>query len=440
MGYILVRMSGPKIGNYRWRILALLFMATTINYMDRSILGVLGPTLRDHVFGWTNQQYAAINVSFKIAYAIGLLTMGAFVDRIGAKKGYLYSIGTWSLFSLSHALVTRGMGWIGFAAARFGLGIGESGNFPSCIKTVAEWFPKKERALATGIFNAGTNVGAVLMPLFITVLVAADGHGWQRAFFVTAAFSALWIVLWLRFYRKPEEHPRLSPAELAYIQSDSAPESVEPLPWRRVFPVRETWAFAAAKIPDAVWWFYLFWGSFFLNAQFGLSLKGLAAPLIFIYLFADIGSVAGGWMSSAFIKRGWTINRARKTTLLICCLVILPVIFATRTSRQWVAVGLIALAAAGHQAWSANAFTLASDVFPKKATASVVGIGGMVGAAAGLAADLGLGKVLDQSGRKGYFFAFLIAGLLYPLCLLLIHLIMPRMTPLGEDLKPIPQP
>lgn len=440
MRYILDRMTGPKIGTYRWRILALLFMATTINYMDRSILGVLGPTLRDHVFGWTNQQYAAINISFKIAYAVGLLTMGAFVDRKGTKKGYLVSIGMWSVFSLSHALITRGMGWIGFAAARFGLGFGESGNFPACIKTVAEWFPKRERALATGIFNAGTNVGAVLTPLFIPLIVSADGRHWQYAFLITAFFSATWVVLWIRFYRKPEVHPRLSSVELAYIQSDSAVETTERLPWSRVLPIRETWAFAVAKLPDAVWWFYLFWGGFFLNAQFGLALKGLALPLIVIYVVADFGSVGGGWLSSAFIKRGWPVNKARKTTLLLCAAAVLPVIFATQTSSQWVAVGLIALAAAGHQAWSANVFTLVSDVFPKKATASVVGIGGMVGALAGLAADLGLGKVLDQSGRKGYFFAFLIAGLLYPTCLLLIHLIMPRMTPLGEDLKPVPNP
>jgi MFS transporter, ACS family, hexuronate transporter len=433
-------MTAPKIGTYRWRILALLFMATTINYMDRSILGVLGPTLRDHVFSWTNGQYAVINVAFKVAYALGLLTMGAFVDRKGTKKGYLYSIGIWSLFSLSHALVTRGMGWIGFAAARFGLGFGESGNFPACIKTVAEWFPKRERALATGIFNAGTNVGAVLTPLLIPLFVAADGRRWQYAFFMTFFFSALWAVLWFRFYHPPETHPRLSPAERAYILSDSTPETVERLPWSRVLPVRETWAFAVAKLPDAVWWFYLFWGGFFLNAQFGLALKGLALPLIVIYLVADIGSIGGGWLSSTFIKRGWPINRARKTTLFICSMAILPVIFATRTPHKWVAVGLIAVAAAGHQAWSANAFTLVSDVFPKKATASVVGIGGMVGAAAGLFADLGLGKILDQSGRKGYFFAFLVAGLLYPICLLLIHLIMPKMTPLNEDLKRAPLP
>ena len=433
-------MAPSKIGAYRWRILALLFMATTINYMDRSVLGVLGPTLRDHIFGWTNQQYAYINISFKIAYAFGLLGMGGFIDRKGTKKGYLYSIGTWSVFSLLHALVTRGMGWIGFAVARFGLGIGEAGNFPSCIKTIGEWFPQRERALANGIFNAGTNVGVLLSPIFVALVVSPEGKGWQFAFLVTAAFSATWIVLWLLTYRKPDVHPKVTPAELAYIQGDSAAESARKLPWAKVLPVKETWAFAVAKLPDAVWFFYLFWGTFFLNAQFGLALKGLALPLIVIYVAADFGSVGGGWLSSSFIKRGWTVNRARKTTMLLCAAVILPVVFATQTSKAWLAVGLIALAAAGHQAWSANAFTLVSDVFPKKATASVVGIGGMIGALAGIAADLGLGRVLDKSGPGAYFYAFLIAGLIYPAALAGIHLIMPRMTPLDENLEPVKTP
>jgi ACS family hexuronate transporter-like MFS transporter len=430
-------LAGAKVGSYRWRILALLFMATTINYMDRSILGVLGPTLRNHVFGWTNQQYAYINVSFKVAYAIGLLTMGAFIDRWGTKRGYLYSIGIWSLFSLLHAAVTRGIGWVGFAVARFGLGFGESGNFPSCIKTVAEWFPKKERAFATGVFNAGTNVGAVLTPLIIPLIVSSDGRHWQFAFFVTAALSGLWVVLWLRTYQKPEAHPSVSAAELNHILSDGVVETPERIPWAKILRVKETWAFAVAKIPDAVWFFYLFWGAFFLNAQFHLELKGLALPLIVIYLFADVGSIAGGWLSSSLIQRGWSINRARKTALLCCALLILPVAFATQTSNSWVAVCLIAVGAAGHQAWSANAFTLASDIFPKKATASIVGIGGMVGAFSGLFADLGLGTVLDRSGPRGYFFAFIIAGSMYLVSLLVIHLIMPKMTPLDENLKPV---
>jgi ACS family hexuronate transporter-like MFS transporter len=405
--------------------------------MDRSIIGVLGPTLKDHVFHWTNEQYAYINIAFKAAYAIGLLTMGGIIDKIGTKWGFTISIAIWSFFSLAHSFVTVAIGWVGFAVARFGLGIGEAGNFPACIKTVAEWFPKKERAFATGIFNAGSNVGAILAPLVIPMIVTNEGKNWQFAFFVTALFSFIWIILWNRIYNKPEFHKSLAKKELDYIVSDSVVESHEKIPWSKVLVVPETWAFATAKLTDAVWWFYLFWGAFFLHAQFGLELKGLALPLIIIYVIADIGSVAGGWLSSAFIKRGWTINKSRKITLLICALCILPVMFATQTNNQWIAVLLIALGAAGHQAWSANIFTLVSDVFPKKATGSVVGVGGMVGAVAGLVADLFLGKVLDSSGKEAYFFAFLIAGLLYLTVLGIVHLIMPKMTPLDDNLKRI---
>jgi ACS family hexuronate transporter-like MFS transporter len=327
------------------------------------------------------------------------------------------------------------MGWIGFAVARFGLGIGEAGNFPACIKTVAEWFPKKERAFATGIFNAGTNVGATLMPLIIPLFVLDDGTNWRYAFFITFVLSLIWLILWWRTYKRPEVHKKVSETELQHILSDSAKENAEKIPWGKVFPVKETWAFAVAKLTDAAWWFYLFWGGMFLHAEFGLELKGLALPLIVIYLIADAGSVFGGWLSSAFIKKGWSVNRARKTTLFICGCIILPIVFVTQTENQWVAVLLMGLAAGGHQAWSANAFTLVSDVFPKKATASVVGIGGMVGALASIAANFALGSVLDSSGKGGYFFAFLVAGCMYLICLLLIHLIMPKMTPLDDSLK-----
>ena len=521
---------------YRWTICALLFAATTINYMDRSVLGVLGPTLQYKVFNWTDQDWANINVAFKAAYALGLLGMGAIIDRIGTKAGYTISIVIWSLSGMAHALVRPAFSVIGFSLARIGLGFGESGNFPAAIKTVAEWFPKKERALATGIFNAGSNVGAILAPMIIPLVVAADGRNWQLAFLTTGVFSALWVLTWLKVYQRPEVHPRLSPGELAYIQSDSGrePVSTGKLPWSKVIFVRETWAFAVAKITDAAWWFYLFWGGKFLFDRFGLDIKSLALPLIIIYVVADVGSVAGGWLSSAFIKRGWPVNRARKTTLLICALFILPVMFVTqigtrfnvddafftrfqresyavesvttvngetvrtksraqvapadvaalrplagksygsakefltdtraalgggnadtgrtreialenamiRSARSdalyWIAVWLIALAAAGHQAWSANVFTLVSDVFPKKATASVTGIGGMVGGLAGMLADYRLGKVLSASGPSGYFFAFLAAGSVYLIVLAIAHLLMPKMTPLDENLKRIP--
>jgi MFS transporter, ACS family, hexuronate transporter len=515
----------PKIGRYRWAICALLFAATTINYMDRSILGVLGPTLQYKVFNWSDPDYATINICFKLAYAIGMVVMGLIIDRLGTRIGYTLSIGIWSIFGMLHAAVRPAFSLLGFSLARFGLGFGESGNFPAAIKTVGEWFPKKERALATGIFNAGSNVGAILAPTIIPMIVLPDGTNWQFAFLTTGVFSAIWVVLWLKLYHRPEVDPRLSKEELAYINSDSVAESTTgKVSWVGVLPLRETWAFAAVKITDAVWWFYLFWGGKFLFDRFGLDIKSLALPLITIYVLADGGSIAGGWMSSFFIKRGWPVNRARKTTLLICALFILPVMFVTRIptrfnvnerffeslqratfkverivtvdgkpQRQksqepvpeeaqtalralsgksygsakefltavtgvigkqetkqmeamlvssarsdkfyWIAVLLIALAASGHQAWSANVFTLVSDVFPKKAVASVTGIGGMVGAVAGLTADYSLGQVLSTSGPSGYFFAFMIAGSCYLILLGVAHLLMPHMTLLDENLR-----
>jgi MFS transporter, ACS family, hexuronate transporter len=519
--------GAERVGKFRWSICALLFAATTINYMDRSILGVLGPTLQYKVFNWSDQDYALINMAFKAAYAIGMLCMGAIIDKLGTRIGYTLSIGIWSIFGMLHAAVRPAFGLVGFCLARFGLGFGESGNFPSAIKTVGEWFPKKERALATGIFNAGSNCGAILAPLVIPLIVAPDGTNWQFAFLTTGVFSALWVVLWLKVYARPESHPSLSKAELTYINSDSMAEtSTKKVPWLKLLPLRETWAFAALKITDAVWWFYLFWGGKFLYDEFGLDIKGLALPLITIYVLADGGSVAGGWLSSFFIKRGWPVNRARKTTLFLCAVCILPVMFVTKMGTRfnvddgffarlqtaqfaaervvtvegkakrekvtesvpaeaqtalhalngqsytsakeflgavskvippqqakhiepalirsartdklyWIAVLLIALAAGGHQAWSANVFTLVSDVFPKRATATVTGIGGFVGAFAGFVADFSLGQVLTSSGPAGYFFAFLIAGSCYLVLLGVAHLLMPHMTPLDENLRHI---
>jgi MFS transporter, ACS family, hexuronate transporter len=423
-----------KVGNYRWRILALLFVATTINYFDRSLIAVLAPTL-SKLFDWKDSDYALIAMSFKLAYAIGLLSMGAFIDRLGTKKGYIVSIIIWSVFGMLHATITKGFSLIGFMLARFGLGIGESGNFPASIKTVAEWFPKKERAYATGIFNAATSVGAILAPIVVYWLVSETGEGWQYPFLLTGLFSGVWLFFWWTLYHKPENHPKITQKELDYILSDSVAENTDKLPWGKVLPLPQTWAFALAKTTDAVWWFYLFWGAKFLDAQFGLNIKELALPLIVIYVLADGGSILGGWLSSYMIKSGRSVNNARKTTLLICALLILPVMFVAITTNKWLAVVLIGLGAAGHQAWSANIFTLVSDIFPKKATASVVGIGGMVGALAGLLADWSLGSVLDQAGKDGYFYAFMIAGSMYLVVLGLVHLIMPKMTPLDENLN-----
>jgi len=341
-----------------------------------------------------------------------------------------------------HAAVGKGFSFLGFAIARAGLGFGEAGNFPSAIKTVAEWFPKKDRAFATGLFNAATSLGAIAAPFVIGAIVYWTGGDkglgdlkmWQIPFLITGVLSAIWVFLWIRTYKKPEDHPKVSANELAYIMSDSEVESDEKLPWKKVFPKRQTWAFSLAKVTDAVWWFYLFWGAIFLSENFGVKIKEMGLPFLVIYLIADIGSIFGGWLSGNFMKRGWSVNKARKLTLLICAIVILPVCFVAFTDDKWVAVVLIALGAAGHQAWSANIFTLVSDVFPKKATASVVGIGGMVGALAGLVSNLILGSVLDNASKTGFFWAFLVAGSLYIIILGFVHLLMPKMTPLDENL------
>jgi ACS family hexuronate transporter-like MFS transporter len=425
-----------KTGNYRWRILAMLFFALTINYFDRSLLGVMAPKLME-IFNWTNKDYALINMSFKAAYAVGLLLMGRLIDHLGTKKGFTLSIVIWSIFGMLHATISKSFALVGFVLARFGLGFGESGNFPASIKTVAEWFPKKERAFATGIFNAATSVGAILAPIVVMFLVAENGDGWRYPFLLTGGLSALWVFMWLRIYKRPEDNPKLSKTELEYILSDSEVETTEKIPWKKVFPLKQTWAFSLTKVLDAVWWFYLFWGGKFLFDQFGINIKTLALPLLIIYILADFGSVFGGYLSSALIKRGRSINFSRKITMLLCGIIILPVSFATKTDNQWVAIVLIGIAAAGHQAWSANVFTFVSDIFPKKATASVVGIGGMVGAVAGIVADFSLGTVLDAQGKDGYFYAFLVAGTLYLIILGIVHWMMPKMIPLGDDLKPL---
>ena len=427
-----------KIGTYRYRILALVFMATTINYFDRSIVGVMAPTLQK-LFDWTNKDYAAIMVSFKIAYGIGLLFMGGVIDKLGTKTGYTLSIVIWSIFGMLHAVIRPTFSLIGFITARFGLGIGESGNFPAAIKTVAEWFPKKDRAFATGIFDASTSVGAIMAPFIVGAIVTVEGKNWQIPFLFTGVLSALWVFLWIKTYQKPEEHPKLSKAELAYINSDSAEENLESIPWLKLLPKRETWAFALTTITDGVWWFYLFWGAKFLAVQFGVDIENIGPPFLIIFLMADAGSLLGGYFSGALIKKGWSINKARKITMLVCAIIILPVSFVPVIASKWIAVFLIGLGAAGHQSWSINSYTLVPDVFPKKAVASVIGIGKMVGVAVAIIADIALGAVLDTAGNSGYFWAFVIAGLSYLTILGFVHLLMPRMTPLDDNLNYIHQ-
>lgn len=427
----------PKVGNYRFTILAMLIYATTINYFDRSIIGVMAPTL-EKIFGWSNNDYANIMIAFKVAYAIGMLTMGGIIDRLGTKKGYTLSIGIWSIFGMLHALVQPAFSVIGFSLARFGLGFGESGHFPAAQKTVAEWFPKKDRAFATGLYNAATSIGAIAAPFVVGAIVnEVTGANWQIPFLITGVLSTIWVILWFRTYRKPEEHPKLSESELAYINSDTEKESPEKIAWRRVLPKRQTWAFGAAKITDAVWWFYLFWGAKFLADTFDVSIKNIGVPFLIMYLLADGGSILGGWLSGRFMRMGWSTNKARKMTLLICALIILPVALVAVTGNKWIAVVLIGIGAAGHQAWSANIFTLVSDIFPRKAVASVTGIGGMVGAVAGIISDKLLGEVLDTAGNIGYLWAFIIAGSCYLIVLGIIHLLVPNMTPLDENLEPV---
>jgi ACS family hexuronate transporter-like MFS transporter len=438
-----------RVGRRRWMICGLLFFAATVNYVDRQVIGILKPMLSEQ-FGWTEIDYGWIVFSFQTAYAIGLLFAGKLMDRIGTRKGFSASITVWSLAAIAHAwavpigavsialiAVFAGLfgyaSWatslsasvVGFIVVRFLLGLGESGNFPASIKTVAEWFPKKERALSTGIFNAGTNVGALATPLVVPLIV--QRWGWYEAFIFTGLLGFLWLVAWLLLYRRPEEDKSLSTRELAYIQSDP-PESNVKIPWRRLFPHRQTWAFAIGKfLTDPIWWVYLFWLPDFLNKQYGLDLKNFGIPLAVIYIIADIGSVGGGYMSSMLIKRGWTINKSRKTAMLVCALAVIPIVFASMTSSLWLAVVLIGIAAAAHQGWSANIFTLSSDMFPKQAVGSVVGIGGMLGAIGGMIISPLVGYILQTTGS--YVPVFLIAASAYLVALLIIHLLSPRLEP-----------
>jgi ACS family hexuronate transporter-like MFS transporter len=409
------------VGHYRWTICALLFFGTTMNYVDRQVLGLLAPELQSKI-GWNEAQYGYIVTAFQGAYALGLLLMGRLIDVIGTRIGYALSIGIWSLSAAAHALARTPLG---FGAARFALGIGEAGNFPAAIKTVAEWFPKKERALATGIFNSGTNVGATIGPLL--VLWIASRYGWQSAFVSTGLLSFIPIIFWVRSYRRPQEHPRLSAAELEYIQSDPS-EPATRVPWKRLLPHRQTWAFLLGKfMTDPIWWFFLFWLPKFLNAKHGLELTALGPPLVVIYNAACVGSIGGGWLAARLLKAGWTVNHARKTTMLICALMIVPIAAAANVHSLWGAVALVSLAAAGHQGWSANMFTFASDLFPRRAVASVVGIGGFGGAVGGMLIAAFTGWVLQVTGS--YLPMFIIAGSTYLIALCVIHLLTPRMEP-----------
>ncbi len=392
--------------------------------MDRQVLGVLKTTLM-HDFGWNEIDFGHLVVVFQAAYAVGMLAMGKFIDRAGTRLGYGLAMVFWSLASMAHALCGS---LLSFAFARGALGLGEAGAFPASIKTVAEWFPRKERALATGIFNAGTNVGAIVTPLLIPWITFR--YGWRWAFVVTGAVGFLWFGLWMAVYRKPQEHPCCSAEELAYIQSDHEVPAAK-VPWLQLLAYRQTWAFALTKfLTDPIWWFYLFWVPGFLQREHGLNLTQVGLPLVTIYLISDAGSVAGGWLSSQMLKRGSSANAARKTAMLVCAVCVVPIVYAYRAQGLWSTVLLIGLAAAAHQGFSANLYTTASDMFPSNAVASVVGIGGMAGAIGGMLIAEVVGYALQATGS--YFVPFVISGVAYLVALALMHILVPRLQPVNS--------
>jgi ACS family hexuronate transporter-like MFS transporter len=423
-----------SVGWLRWGICALLFFATTLNYIDRQVIGILKPDLSKH-FGWNEIDYSNIIFAFQIAYAIGYAGAGRLIDWLGVRLGYALAVLVWSLAAMAHALnwyipigakfwlTTIPATVLGFSAARFALGLAEGGSFPACVKSVSEWFPKKERALAFGIFNAGSNVGALAAPLLVPWLTVR--FGWPTAFIATGAFGFAWLVFWQVYYRSPERHPRLSAAELDYIRSDP-PDPPVKIPWLTLLRYRQTWVFVVGMfLSSPIWWFYLYWIPDFLNKRHGLDLTQLGPPLVTIYLMTDVGSVAGGWFSSSLIKRGWTINAARKTAMLVCALCVVPVFAASSVSNLWTATLLIGLAASAHQGFSANLFTLVSDTAPRKVVSSIVGIGGMAGAIGGMFIAKLAGYVLEWTGE--YRILFIIAASVYLVNLLIIHVINPRL-------------
>jgi ACS family hexuronate transporter-like MFS transporter len=407
----------------RWLVCALLFAATTINYVDRQVIGLLKPTLTAE-FGLSELDYANTVFAFQAAYAIGLVSMGRLIDKVGVKWGYALAVAFWSAAGMAHAAAA---GLTGLLAARFALGIGEAGNFPAAVRTTAEWFPKKERALAIGIFNSGSNVGAIITPLMVAYIVVTLGLGWQAAFLITGALGFGWLALWLWLYRPLADHRGVNSLERAHILSDPI-EADTPIKWSALVRYRQTWAFAIGKfMTDPIWWFFLFWLPDFFGKNYGLDLKTFGPPLIAIYLLADVGSIGGGWLSSRLIGRGWSVNAGRKTAMLVCAACVLPVSLAAYAENLIVAVAIIGLAAAAHQGWSANLFSLASDVMPRRAVGSVVGFGGMAGAVGGMLMAQYVGAMLEGAGS--YTPIFLAIGSVYLIALGIIHLILPRLEP-----------
>jgi MFS transporter, ACS family, hexuronate transporter len=411
-----------RVSHQRWVICTLLFLATVIAYVDRGVIAYLEKFLESIIPGLNSIRYGYILAAFQAAYAIGMVVAGGLTDKLGTRKAFAIAIALWSVAAM---LPGAAFSVITFGIAMFLLGLGEAANFPACIKTVAEWFPKRERALATGLFNSGANIGNIAVPLVVPFLVAFVG--WRGAFVATGALGLVWLACWLFYYRRPEKHPSVSKAELDLILSDPI-ERVESVPWGRVLPCKETWSFAIAKfLTDPIWWFYLFWLPRYLQSTFGLSLSQNRLPLVTVYAIATVGSVGGGWISSALLNRGKSPNVARKTALLVCALCVVPVFSAPFLHSLWFVVGVVGLAAAAHQGWSANVFTLPSDMFPKAAVASVTGIGGMAGACGGFLLQLATGYIVGLT--HSYVPLFVIACLAYPGSLLIIHAITPKLAP-----------
>ncbi len=423
----------PTIGRYRWVICALLFFATTVNYIDRQILSLLKPIL-DTELGWTNEQFGVVNAAFQAAYAVGLLVFGAVIDKVGTKLGYAASIAAWSVAAIGHAFVST-VG--GFTVARVALGLGEGGNFPSAIKAVALWFPKKERAFATALFNSGTNVGAIIAPAVVPWL--AFTFGWQSAFIAAGIAGFVWLAFWFPRYDTPERSRRVSATELTWIRSDGAETEADGERWRfrEILARREAWAFIGAKfLTDPVWWFFLIWLPDYFKKTRGLSIKDSWVHLVTIYAVVTVLSIFGGWLTGLLVRRGWTVSRARKGSMLVFAATVLPILLVTQVG-DWTAVLLIGLAGASHQAWSANLFTSASDIFPKGAVASVVGLGGMAGSIGGILFPIISGRLLDRFQATGditagYAILFGICGCAYLVAFAINHLLAPRFEPLTQ--------
>jgi ACS family hexuronate transporter-like MFS transporter len=427
-------MSKPAITNYRWVVCALLFFATTINYLDRQVIGLLKPTLAT-AFSWTESDYAYIVAAFTACYALGYIIFGGFIDRIGSKIGYSISITVWSIAAVFHAAVNS---TLGFGIVRSALGLGEGGNFPAAVKSTAEWFPKKERALATGIFNSGTSVGAVIAPVMVPWILGI--YGWRAAFLITGAIGFIWLVLWLLFYEIPSRSKKLNKAEFDYIHSDNEKtdgENEKPVSWGKLLSIKQSWVFITAKsLTDPVWWFFLFWLPSYFSSVFHLDLKKPSLELVAIYAATTIGSIGGGYLSSALIKKGWPILKSRKTALFIASMVVLPIMLVRFTTNIWMAVAVIGLVMAAHQAWSSNLFTIVSDIVPKKAVSSVVGMGGSAGSIASALFQLLVGVLLDHYIAKGnigagYNIIFIVCGLAYITSWLIIHKLTSTMKPLN---------